>query len=335
MTRETCCFVSRQIDGKGIGVIAIRDISEGDLIISEEPLLVIPWWVRATVDPRKPKITELGEILCQFLDELPEEKRQLFMSLSDCKVDENEEEKTELGIWRTNNFALGRTTSKSSNGIFPTIARFNHSCIPSAEFGWNEKAGRQEIRAIRNIKAQEEISLCYFTSQWQLENVDVRRQYLQESYGFFCTCQACILTDSDLKVDVEKRTRVQQLKKQFDELVYEYVTDTEEESNENNLDKKNVISVENLCLELHEALSLGLERLRLMDELRIKVRSRLDFVQELYEVACDCDANKLKHLISQRGLELAQTLFGPNDENTKVWRGKVSHCQSLLALHSD
>ena len=29
------------------------------------------------------------------------------MSLSDCKVDENEEEKTELGIWRTNNFALG------------------------------------------------------------------------------------------------------------------------------------------------------------------------------------------------------------------------------------
>ena len=30
------------------------------------------------------------------------------MSLSDCKVDENEEEKTELGIWRTNNFALGK-----------------------------------------------------------------------------------------------------------------------------------------------------------------------------------------------------------------------------------
>ena len=58
---------------------------------------------------RKPKITELEEILCQFLDQLSEEKRQLFMSLSDCKVDENEEEKTELGIWRTNNFALGES----------------------------------------------------------------------------------------------------------------------------------------------------------------------------------------------------------------------------------
>lgn len=93
MTRETCCFVSRQIDGKGIGVVAIRDIQIGDLIISEEPLLIIPWWVRATVNPRKPKITELDEILCQFVDQLSEEKRQIFMSLSDCKVDENEEEK--------------------------------------------------------------------------------------------------------------------------------------------------------------------------------------------------------------------------------------------------
>ena len=37
------------------------------------------------------------------------------MSLSDCKVDENEEEKTELGIWRTNNFALGKNLSSYCN----------------------------------------------------------------------------------------------------------------------------------------------------------------------------------------------------------------------------
>jgi len=319
--QESCCFVSRQIDGKGIGVVAIRDIEVGDLIISEEPLLIIPWWVRATVNPRTPKITELEEILCQFLDELSEEKRRIFMSLSDCKVDENEEEKTELGIWRTNNFALGRTHSKSSNGIFPTIARFNHSCIPSAEFGWNEKAGRQEIRAIRNIKAQEEISLCYFTSQWQLEDVDVRRQYLQDSYGFNCTCQVCSLTDDAFKIDKEKRDHIKQLKKQFDELVYEYVTETEDDDEKTN-DCQNVITEEKLCLELHEALSLGLERLCLMDELSIKVRSRLDFVQELYEVACDCDSDRLKQMISKRGLELAQILFGSQDENTNEWRIK-------------
>ena len=134
-----------------------------------------------------------------------------------------------------------------------------------------------------------------------------------------------LILDDALKVDEDKRARIKQLRSQFDELVYEYVTDTEDASVEDNLDKKDVISEGNLCLELHDALSIGLERLGLMDELRIKVRSRLDFVQELYEVSCDCDANKLKHLISQLGLELAQTLFGPKDENTLEWKRKLSH----------
>jgi len=49
MTREA--FVSRQIEGKGIGVIALRNIKQGELIISEEPLLIIPWWVRHSVYP--------------------------------------------------------------------------------------------------------------------------------------------------------------------------------------------------------------------------------------------------------------------------------------------
>ena len=50
MTGES--FVIRQIDGKGIGVVAIKDIKCGELIISEEPLLVIPWWARTAVNPK-------------------------------------------------------------------------------------------------------------------------------------------------------------------------------------------------------------------------------------------------------------------------------------------
>ena len=111
------------------------------------------------------------------------------MSLSDCKS----EDKSEIGIWRTNNFALGPTSPKTSNGIFPTIARFNHSCLPSAEFVWNEKEGKQDIRAIRDIQASEEITLCYFTSKNQLESVELRKQYLLDFYGFECCCHVCSL----------------------------------------------------------------------------------------------------------------------------------------------
>ena len=98
------------------------------------------------------------------------------------------------GIWRTNNFALGISNSKCSNGIFPTIARFNHSCVPNSEFAWNEKKQVQEVRALRKIETGEEITLCYFTSKWQLESAEVRKNYLFQSYGFYCDCKSCSLT---------------------------------------------------------------------------------------------------------------------------------------------
>ena len=156
----------------------------------------------------------MEDFLCDMLDELPEEKKNIYMSLSDCKSECNE--KTELGkiffpsncrnwtfytiffsfsgIWRTNNFALGISNSKCSNGIFPTIARFNHSCVPNSEFAWNEKKQVQEVRALRKIENGEEITLCYFTSKWQLESAEVRKNYLFQSYGFYCDCKSCSLT---------------------------------------------------------------------------------------------------------------------------------------------
>ena len=102
---------------------------------------------------------ELINNILKALDDLPDDAVEMFYNLSDCKVEEGEES-TELGIWRTNNFALGRSNTRSKNGIFPRLSRFNHSCVPSAEFRWNEILNRQEIRAIRDIIPGEEITLC-------------------------------------------------------------------------------------------------------------------------------------------------------------------------------
>ena len=126
------------------------------------------------------------------LDELPDDEVEMFYNLSDCKAAEGEEA-TELGIWRTNNFALGRSNNKSKNGIFPNLSRFNHSCVPSAEFRWNEKLYRQEIRAIREISPGEEITLCYFTLEVMGQSKKDRQEYLESHYGFICACQACSL----------------------------------------------------------------------------------------------------------------------------------------------
>ena len=135
---------------------------------------------------------ELDKALMRLLDELTDEQEEAFYSLSDCKSEEGEEA-TEMGIWRTNNFALGRSHSKCSNGIFPKLSRFNHSCVPTAEFRWNERLKRQEIRAIRRIRVGQEICLCYFTTVMLEASKAERREYLQTRYGFVCECEACNL----------------------------------------------------------------------------------------------------------------------------------------------
>ena len=135
---------------------------------------------------------ELKNNILQALDDLPDEEVDMFYNLSDCKVAEGEEA-TELGIWNTNNFALGRSDSKSKNGVFPNLSRFNHSCVPSAEFRWHEKMYRQEIRAIRDIDPGEEITLCYFTVEVMEKSRIDRQKYLEDHYGFRCDCQACSL----------------------------------------------------------------------------------------------------------------------------------------------
>ncbi len=78
-------------------------------------------------------------------------------------VSHPENDKTAMGIWRTNNFCLGRSGPRADNGIFLELSRFNHSCMPNAEFHWNSVLKKQEVRAIKDIRQDEEVTLCYMT----------------------------------------------------------------------------------------------------------------------------------------------------------------------------
>ena len=51
-SKEGMNFVTQEIPGKGVGVIAVKDIKPGEMIIAEEPLFVVPWWVRHSMYPR-------------------------------------------------------------------------------------------------------------------------------------------------------------------------------------------------------------------------------------------------------------------------------------------
>ena len=102
------------------------------------------------------------------------------------------------------------------------------------------------------------------------------------------------LLGTKLEQDHGKRTKIIDLKTQFNDLVYEYsdIEDNDEDEN----DEKSGISETELNEDLKKALEIGFERLNLMNELCLKTRCRLEFCDELLEVAEDLGAGIAKKI---------------------------------------
>ena len=139
-----------------------------------------------------------------------------------------------------------------------------------------------------------------------------------------------------LDEDEAKRSRIKVLREQFNDLVYEY-SDIDEEDvhehdgndNQTNTKTTNLTETE-LNSDLQQALTLGLERLDLMNDLNLKCRSRLEFCDELMEVAEDCTAStsgsgndKSEAIIAENGYFLSRIVSGCTAEPTLKWKSKL------------
>lgn len=102
------------LPNKGIGVIATSNISNGQLLLAEPPLIQI---IRAETDE-----TDLSAVV----DALPETERLAYHAL--CAADETCSE--DWSILETNGFNLRSDSSRT--GVYARISRFNHSCTPNA-----------------------------------------------------------------------------------------------------------------------------------------------------------------------------------------------------------
>jgi len=99
------------VDGKGLGIIAMEDIKQGELLLADEPLIVFNEWSPATV------LTSWKS--------LSKEKKEVYLSLSNCHPEMN----TVVGIAVTNMIPVTRDISQLA--VFPNMARINHSCVPN------------------------------------------------------------------------------------------------------------------------------------------------------------------------------------------------------------
>ena len=211
----------KQIEGKGLGVIAIKDISKGSLILKE-----IPQMPRVEgVEPPNPKIQ--GSIETQekalrnwirkvvsLFNEMNLADQEEYMKLHCCYVHDNssgndmlrtintmeyDREKANeilkiIGIYAGNNFM---------NGLSIKTSRLNHSCKPNAV---NAKFDEfNEVRAICNIKAGQEITIRYKVGDGGLFGLRTTRsrQKILQDWGFTCICEFCQESDDDERTTIQ------------------------------------------------------------------------------------------------------------------------------------
>ena len=131
------------IEGRGFGVIAMKDIKKGELIFTEKPLL------RLIDDNCAEAVTYNKGVL----NGLSAKCRRRIMSLSDGIVSGRGTLAEKLAV---NTFTLG---DGGFHELFYHISRINHSCYHNISV--NDKHHLTNVSALRDIKQGEELLWNY------------------------------------------------------------------------------------------------------------------------------------------------------------------------------
>ncbi|KAF8496101.1 hypothetical protein JB92DRAFT_2991416 [Gautieria morchelliformis] len=167
------------LPGRGKGMIAIRPIKQGERILTEAPLFVVPRKISGSPT----------QLINSHLGSLSEEQQTAFLELSYVDMGSDiPEENIPLSIFQTNGISAG----ESGVGIFPKTARLNHACSAgfNSVYTWREKEKLLVVHALKEIQAGEELLTTYFDTK---KSRDERRNYLAQTYKFNCSCQVCSL----------------------------------------------------------------------------------------------------------------------------------------------
>ncbi|CAE7028747.1 set5 [Symbiodinium natans] len=154
-----------------LGAVALCSFEPGDLVGEEAPLLQLS----ADAVPE------------QQLQTLSSGARHQLLELSDFSA-----EKTVQGILDTNSFEKG--LGSADRVLCPTLARFNHSCVPNCQHVWDSDAEVMRILASTEISVGDELSIDYIDIRQSRQE---RQALLSRKYGFQCTCPACQQGDDE------------------------------------------------------------------------------------------------------------------------------------------
>lgn len=172
-------------------MIATQSIEPGTCLISEKPLFT-------TADIQS---SDVERELVRIVKALPKDSQRAFLSLHNNSPGRE----PFSNIVRSNGYPLGPTSDVG--GIFPNIARINHSCRANTQQAWNASRGQETAYSVRKIQQGEEITIAYTIGGPSKE----RKAKLKNFFGFVCSCELCSLPPDELDESDARHTKAAKL----------------------------------------------------------------------------------------------------------------------------
>ena len=182
-------FRITELGAQGYGIVATREIRQGELILKE------PEWLRIKGRVHE-EFYELS--LPSFREQYaglnrPGEQAE-FLSLTHASMpmgeDSEQEEEQLLARVDCNAFAV----TDADSALFRLASRFNHSCIPNVDYEILEDNLPTPVsfcaRTNQVIAVGAQLFINYIKHE-DLAAPEHRQRELQDRYGFLCNCRKC------------------------------------------------------------------------------------------------------------------------------------------------
>ena len=209
-----------EVAGRGLGLLALEALQPGQVLMREKPVIEVDVGA-STLDRRE-------VALCYREEDWEEQgERREFKKLAKAFVALNKEDKskvlalTRIETVREKSLLLAWAdlvrenielnfdqfcrliqiylTNAFSDGLWPDLARVNHSCLPNAEVV--RKGKERLLVVVRPVERGEEIAHSYLHS---LMGKEARQEVLQRRWGFLCACTLCSLPEP-IRVEQESQ----------------------------------------------------------------------------------------------------------------------------------
>ncbi|KAH9899047.1 SET domain-containing protein [Xylariomycetidae sp. FL2044] len=190
----------REIEDKGLGVVANRSIERGEIVMIRYPVLL------RKMDLSLWSTHDRLQLLHRAAIQLPPNDGSQMLTLAKSKggyiVDD---------IINTNSFGV-LLDGVDHQGLYVEVSRINHACRPNMFSRFSATSLAMEVVAYRDVEKGEELTFSYTP----LNLLSHQRRPMIEGWGFNCTCSLCS-SPKDLDISDRQRNRIQKLLVELDQ----------------------------------------------------------------------------------------------------------------------